>query len=308
MKKGIKSIGIIVGSLIGLLLIVMLGLYFKSKAQFNKTYDVQVQSIAIATDAETIERGKHLAEFLCAECHGDNFGGTPNWLSIPNIATIAPPNLTSGEGSVTVNFADEDWIRVLRHGVKTNGKSIFVMPSETFQYLSDEDLGAIIAYLKTAPPVNSDNDPSKGSYQFSFLGNVAYGAGAFGNLIIASKIDHDNLPSSFPEAGVSVEYGEYLVNINGCTACHGAQLSGATPPDPESVLAPNLTPAGELGNWTETEFLETMRTGLVPSGRRLIPNFMPWPYKGKMTDDELKAIFLFLQSLPERPTTTDPVP
>lgn len=305
MKKVLKWIGIILGSLIGLLFVVMLGLYFKTKSQINKTYDVEVQAIVIPTDAESIEHGRHLTEFLCAECHGDDLSGIPDWVSIPNLATISTTNITSGQGSVTANFSDEDWVRVLRHGVKPDGRSVFVMPSETFQYLSDEDLGDILAYIKTVPPVDTDENVQ--SREFSFLGHVVYGAGAFGNLIIASKIDHNNPPTSFPEPGVTIEYGEYLININGCYSCHGTQFAGATPPDPESILAPNLTPGGDIGSWTETQFIEAMRTGLVPSGRRLIPNFMPWQYKGKMTDDELKAIFLYLQSLPALPTSTDPV-
>ena len=306
MKKLLKWIGIILGSLIGLLLVVMLGLYFKTKSQLNKTYDVEVQEVVIPTDAESIEHGRHLTEVLCAECHGDDLSGIPDFVSVPNIASISTPNITPGKGSVTENFSVVDWVRVLRHGVKPDGHSVFLMPSETFQYLNEEDLGDILAYMKTAPPIDT-SDRATTTTDFTFLGHVVYGAGAFGNLVIASKIEHDALPSSFPEPGVTVQYGEYLVNINGCNSCHGTQFAGAKPPDPESILAPNLTPAGDIGNWTEAEFIEAFRTGIVPSGRRLIPNFMPWTYKGKMTDDELKAIFLFLQSLPALPTSTDPV-
>jgi len=243
---------------------------------------------------------------LCAECHGDNLGDVPDWISIPNLASVSSPNITSGQGSVIANFSNENWVRVLRHGVKPDGHSVFVMPSEAFEYLSDDDLGDILAYMQTVPPVDS-SDENTSSQEFTFLGHVVYGAGAFGNLIIASEIDHDNPPGSFPEPGVTIEYGEYLVNINGCYSCHGTQFAGAKLPDPESVLAPNLTPGGDIGNWTDADFIQAMRTGLIPSGRRLIPNFMPWEYKGKMTDDELKAIFLYLQSLPVLPTSTDPV-
>lgn len=103
---------------------------------------------------------------------------------------------------------------------------------------------------------------------------------------------------------MTAEYGEYLVNINGCRACHGAQLAGGKPSDPNSPLAPNLTPGGELIAWTDADFIQTLRTGVALSGNLLNPKFMPWPYKGRMTDDELKAIFLYLQSLPKLPTST----
>lgn len=304
MKKVLKLIGIGLACLFGVIILAALGLYTKTRVQFNKTYDVQVELIAIPTDAESIEHGKHLAFILCAECHGEDLGGTPNWISLPGLAVVSPPNLTSGQGSVTAEFTDEDWVRVLLHGVKPDGHSVFVMRSMDYQYLSGDDLGDILAYVKSAPPINRDDEDLEGNYHLTFLGNVAYGAGAFGNLLSATRIQ-DNRPSSFPQPDATSEYGEYLVNINGCRGCHGAQLAGGKPGDPNSVLAPNLTPGGELIAWTDVDFIQTMRTGVALSGHQLNPKFMPWQYKGKMTDDELKAIFLYLQSLSKLPTSTE---
>jgi hypothetical protein len=115
MKKVLKWIGILFGGLIGLLLLVALALCAKTRIQFNKTYDVKVESIAIPVDSASLEHGKHLTYILCAECHGEDLGGKPNWLVLPNIGVISPPNLTSGKGSVTANFSDADWARLLRH-------------------------------------------------------------------------------------------------------------------------------------------------------------------------------------------------
>lgn len=305
MKKLLKWIGIVFGGLLGLLLLAALGLYAKTRIQFNRTYDMQVEPVVIPTDAQSIAPGKHLAFILCAECHGEDLGGKPNWLVLPNIGVISPPNLTSGKGSVTANFSDEDWVRLLRHGVKPDGHSVFVMRSVDYQYLSDVDLGDILAYIKTVPPVDRRDENLTGNYHLSILGNIAYGAGAFGDVLAADRIDHDHLPSSFPAPGVTAEYGKYLVDINGCSSCHGAQLAGGHPADPNSILAPNLTPGGELIAWTDADFLRALHTGVALSGHQLNPKFMPWPYKGKMTDDELKAIFLYLQSLPKLPTSTE---
>lgn len=304
MKKALKWFSIILGGLVALILLVVLGIYAKANIQFNKTYEVQVEPIIIPTDPDSIEHGKHLAAFLCVECHGEDLGGTPNWKVLPGIATISPPNLTSGEGSATSDFTDENWVRVLRHGVKPDGNSVLVMPSMFFYNLSDEDLGDLLAYLKSIHPVDrgvADMEPVR----LTFAGKVLYGAGAFGNLLSAEVIDHDHRPSSFPGPGVTVEYGEYLVNINECRGCHGAQLAGGKPPDPNSPLAPNLTPGGELVAWTDADFIRGLRTGIALSGHQLDPKFMPWDYKGRMTDDELKAIFLYLQSLPKLPTSTE---
>lgn len=304
MKRILKWIGVVLGSLAGLILLAALGLYAKTRIQFGKTYDVQVESIVIPTDTESIEHGKHLAFVLCAECHSADLGGTPNWINLPGLAVVSPPNLTPGKGSVTTGFSDEDWVRVLQHGVRPDGYSVFVMRSLDYQYLSDDDFGDILAYVKTAPSVDRDDENITGNYHLTFLGNIAYGAGAFGNLLSATRINQ-NRPAFFPRPGVTIEYGEYLVNINGCRGCHGAQLAGGQPGDPNSVLAPNLTPGGELIAWTEADFIRALRTGIVLSGHELNPKFIPWKFKGTMTDDELKAIFLYLQSLPKLQSSTE---
>ena len=99
--------------------------------------------------------------------------------------------------------------------------------------------------------------------------------------------------------GVTVEYGKYLANT--CTLCHASNLNGQTLREGGNVyVALNLTRGGEMGGWSEDQFITTMRTGVTPGGKQLI-DFMPWKYFGQMTDDELKAVWLYLQSLPALP-------
>ena len=102
---------------------------------------------------------------------------------------------------------------------------------------------------------------------------------------------------------MTVIYGEYLANANGCPTCHGPQLNGAQPSEPGAPFAPNLTLGGSLANWTEENFIATLRTGKTPGGREM-SEAMPWKSLGKMTDDELKTVWLYLQSLPKLETTT----
>jgi cytochrome c len=112
-------------------------------------------------------------------------------------------------------------------------------------------------------------------------------------------IDHDGPRPVAPQPGVTVEYGKYLANT--CTLCHGENLNGQTVREGGNVyIAPNLTTGGEMGFWSEEQFIATMHTGVTPSGHKLIA-FMPWKYFGQMTDDELKAVWLYLQSLPPLP-------
>jgi mono/diheme cytochrome c family protein len=274
MKKVLKWVGIVLGSLVGLVLLAALGLYTKTRMEMNKTYDVQVEEVTIPTDAASIEHGQHLATVLCMECHGDDLAGNPEFNVIPGLAVIATPNLTSGAGGAGSEFSDADWVRVLRHGLIPEGRSVFLMPSNNFYYLSDKDLGDLLAYVKSVPPVDKEIPDPHG--RFTFLGGVLYGAGLFGDLLRAHAIDQVNRPADSPGPGVTPEYGKYLVDINGCRSCHGAQLAGGKPSDPDSPLAPNLTPGGELTAWKEADFIHTLRTGIALSGHKLEPRFMPW--------------------------------
>lgn len=300
LKKALKWVIAGFAFVIALLGIGVGALYARSQSRFNHIYAVQAEAVAIPNDDASIARGKHLAGMLCAGCHGENLAGT-EFFNDPTLGTIHAKNLTAGKGGIGATYTDADYVRALRHGVRPDGMSIFVMPSRDFYHLSDQDLGSIVAYLKTAPAV----DQAWGPKQFTLLGNVLVGLGVFDNMMMADLIDHTASRPAAPAMGVTRKYGGYLVQLNGCRQCHGQQLSGGKVDDPTiDMLAPNLTPAGELAGWADADFIKVTRTGITPAGRRL-SEVMPWKnYGSHMTDDELKAIFLYLQSLPKLQTTT----
>jgi mono/diheme cytochrome c family protein len=160
--------------------------------------------------------------------------------------------------------------------------------------LSDEDLGAIIAYVKSVPPV----DHKTNGQHFTPLAKIMLTAGVLGKLPVEA-VSHD-VHVTAPAQAVTAEYGEYMVNTNDCHLCHGPNLNGGSHPDPTiKVISPNLTPGGEPGFWTEEQFINTIRTGTTPSGHELNPELMPWDYYRFMSDDELKAIFTYLHTLPK---------
>jgi len=208
-------------------------------------------------------------------------------------------NLTPGKGGAGTEFKDQDWVRAIRHGVNPEGHSLLVMPATAFWHFSDEDLGAIIVYLKSLPAVDKETrEPT-----FNLAGKALIGAGALDKgILIAPYIQHQTRPV-FPSALVSIDYGNYVVNVSGCVDCHGPTLSGGKSSDPSAKPAPNLTPGGELSTWQEADFIKTIRTGVAPTGHELDPAQMPWKDYKNLSDDELKSIFLFLQSLPKLETT-----
>ncbi|TFG74445.1 MAG: hypothetical protein E4H23_11990, partial [Chrysiogenales bacterium] len=94
-----------------------------------------------------------------------------------------------------------------------------------------------------------------------------------------------------------------LLNVSGCRDCHGPNLSGGKSAEPTAKNAPNLTPGGELIAWQTADFIKTLRTGTTPFGHKLDPRQMPWEHFKNFSDNELTAIFLYLQSLPKLETT-----
>jgi mono/diheme cytochrome c family protein len=127
------------------------------------------------------------------------------------------------------------------------------------------------------------------------MAKILYAVGGFGDLLYAEVIDHENRPET-PAVGMTVEYGEYLVDIHGCKSCHAPNLAGAQPAEPGAPFAPNLTPGGELLAWSEADFIETIRTGVTPSGHELTDS-MPWIGLRHLSDEDLQVIWLYLQSL-----------
>ena len=271
MKKVFKWIGIVLGSLIGLVLLAGVVMYFIGESRLNKVYDIPPSNLTIPTDAASIEFGKHRAEILCAGCHGPQLSGVDNWFSAPPLGNIDSANLTSGAGGVGAEFTTEDFVRAIRHGIDRQGKPIFMTAVPSTAHLSDEDLAAIIAYLKSVPPVDHTVKPR----HFTPLARVLLAAGVLGQLP-AESVSHD-VHVTAPAAGPTAEYGEYLVNTNDCHICHGPNLNGGPFPDPTiKKISPNLTPGGELAFWTEERIYQHMRTGTTPGGNELDPEFMPW--------------------------------
>jgi mono/diheme cytochrome c family protein len=293
MKKAIKWIGIVLGSLVGLILVAALTLFLMGKARINKTYDFPPSDLTIPTDATSIARGQHIAETLCEGCHSPDLSGINDWFAGGPLGTIDSANLTSGQGGVGQTYTAEDFVRAIRHGIDSKGKPTFMTAVVSTAYLSDEDLAAVIAYVESVPPV----DHITNGKQFTPLAKILFATGMLPSFP-AEVVSHEAHVTA-PAPGVTAEYGSYLVDTHDCRICHGQTMNGNKFPDPtKNLITPNLTQGGELIAWTHADFINTLRTGVTPYGHQLSDN-MPWKDFGKMTDDELQAIWLYLQSLPK---------
>ncbi len=292
MTKVLKWFGISIGLLLLIVFCAVWILTAKFNRSFNKTYIVRSETVQVPDDSVSIEKGRQLAS-LCTSCHGKDLGGQAI-IDDPKLATIYAANLTSGQGGIGSKYSVEDWVRAIRHGVGPDKKPLFVMPAQEYNHLSKPDLSNLIAYLRTLPPI--DNESRENSY--TTTAKVLGSLGAFGILFPASVIDHNAPFREAPDMAVSIEYGSYMVDVGGCRTCHGKALNGGKDPNPEAPPGPNLTPGGNIGVWSEDQFIHTLKTGKTPEGKVLNPEFMPWTAFGQLDEVALRALYQYLRSLP----------
>lgn len=262
-------------------------------ASMEKVYPVAAPQLVRSADPEVIARGKHLAEAVtsCAtpDCHGaDTAGGRK--LSFGPVGTVQGPNLTaSGMGAA---YSDGELARLIRHGIKKDGRSLRFMPSGDFTWLPDSDVVAIVSYLRTLPAVDRPNGPVK----LGLLGKLLDRKDLF-PLDVARRIDHDHLETA-PAPEPTARYGKYLTQL--CRGCHGEHLSGGPIPGaPPSMAVPtNLTPHPTgLADWTYEDFDRLLTTGVLKNGKKADP-MMPYESFGKMDDVEKRALFAYLREVP----------
>ena len=295
LRKWLARIG---AAMLALAAVAAATVFALSQARLTRVYVLPAEKIAIPTQPAAIARGHHLAIISgCIDCHGQNLSGRVFFENVM-IGRFIAPNLTKGRGGSGERFSDQDWVHAIRHGVRSDGKPLLVMPSKQYYSLSDADLGALIAYLKTIPPIDNELPSST----VSPIGRTLMLAMKDLPLLAAERIDHDAARPPAPPVGVTVEYGKYLAVR--CTGCHGENLSGGkipgTPPDWPPAL--NLTPypGAAVAQWSEAQFVQALRTGVTPRGNQFDTKYMPWKVLGQMTDDEMEAVWLYLKSLPPR--------
>ena len=291
MKKFFKWTGIVLGSIILLLLIGYTFIYFSVQSRFEKKYEVTVQPLTIPTDSASIALGQHIAAIKgCTDCHGKDFGGNVV-VDDPGLGLVAAPNITQGKGGITSRrgtFTDEDYVRAIRHGIGKDGKTLKLMPSYEYQPLSKKDLAALIAYIKTRPAVDKEMPAIA-------LKPLAYVLTSFDKvpLVVAEKVNHTAPMEEVVHPEVTAAFGKYLAVS--CVGCHGENFRGGDAIIPGSPSVPNITGNGSLSKWTEAQFIQTLRTGVTPEGKKLDPKYMPWPMAKEFTETEIKSLYLFLK-------------
>src|SRR5688500_1425072 len=172
-KRALKWIGISLGGLVALALVAAGVLYLVSGGRLSAKHAWPAETLAIPSDSASIARGAHLVTTrACGGCHGADLGGHV-FADAGPFALLAAPNLTRGRGGRTPPLTDVEWERALRHGIRRDSTGFVIMPSEVFHGVADDEMAAMIAYLKQIPPVDRDVQPLK----LRIIGRMVLGAG-----------------------------------------------------------------------------------------------------------------------------------
>jgi mono/diheme cytochrome c family protein len=301
--RWLKRLAFLILGLVVVLAIIVAAAYAISSAALRQNHDedIAAESVPVPTDSAGIERGRHLATAItkCVDCHTPSLGGQI-FIDDPAIGTLATSNLTTGKGGVLPNYDDAHLERAIRDGIGWDGRPLLAMPSNEFAALSDEDVGAIIAYVRSMAP--ADNEFSKP--RVGPLARVLFVIGKFPDLIPSRLINHEAETVAAITPEVTAAYGNYLATVGGCHGCHGAGLSGGAIPGtpPSFPPATNITPTG-IGSWSQADFTTALREGKRPDGSA-IAEFMPWRLAGQMTENEIDAIWIYLKTVEPKETGT----
>ncbi len=321
--RWIKTLLKVLGLLVALVVVVAAGFYLFLSATWKRRFpDHPLPAIAASADSTVIARGDYLVHAVahCSMCHQEfdealsigsalqqrsNGVGRPltgglTW-NIPVFGRFVAANLTSDRETGIGALSDGELARVLRHAVRRDGTIAPFMHLATGP-MNDEDLTAVVSYLRTLAPVRRELRPEA--------------PGIVGKLVVKNQRPRE-VPEfrPIPSPGISVERGEYLANgPAACFACHsesdpmkgfalvGPRFQGNAHPEPDPTdpshefVTPNLTPDPETGHiteWDEDGFVLRFQGGGAYPG-----STMPWDCFALMSEDDQRSIYRYLMSLP----------
>lgn len=310
----LKGLGIVVG----VLAVLVMGLVVFVQLTWNRPVSRPVPEMTAPNDAETVARGEYLYNYtqICWLCHGSEGSHSPGEPQAggrefdateigPGFGYLYGSNVTPDTETGIGAWSDGELVRAIREGLDREGRLIFpIMEAEWYHGMSDEDTLALVAYMRSLPPMRNEVPPNRLSFAakaLMALGMVKPQPPITGPVVAAPR-------------GATAEYGQYL-------ALHGSMCAGChTPRSPNTgvydmtrpfaggdfliheegldTTGTNLTPDGAagIGDWTEGQFVTAMRRGVRPDGTVMVA-FMPWPVYSRWTEEDLRAIWLHLRSL-----------
>ncbi|MBL0742619.1 c-type cytochrome [Chryseolinea lacunae] len=304
MKRFLKIVALLVGCLLAFIVYVQL--------TYNRKFTAPPTGITARTDSASIARGRYIVKgpAHCWTCHApkttalkagmhpserDMMGGVE--FKTP-VATFYTPNITPDKETGIGRFTDDQVARAIRYGVNHSNDAL--APFMMFQSMNDEDLTAVVSYLRATKPVHNEV-PAR---DLNLLGKI------ISRFMLEPNLAPEVMPAIAPDT--TAHYGNYIVEaMANCRSCHtkrdkasgkfiGEPFAGGNEMENETesggtFVTPNLTPdstTGRIYTWTSEQFVARFKLGHGPEG-----SHMPWEAYAQMTDNDLKAIYKFLKTL-----------
>lgn len=310
MKKFLKILGIIV------LIIVLAAGAFAAFISIRGIphYGANVPDLPkVEITPERVARGEKIASLLCKNCHYDPSTERMTGhhiFEIPEFGTINSKNITNDPEAGIGKWTDAQIIYFIRTGIHPfTGK--FIPPyMPKLVHISDEDLRSIVAYLRSDKPElqahKNELPESEPSFLTKFLCFVAF-----------KPFPFPDKPIPDPDTTNTLEWGKYLTLYQlECYTCHSKSFetmnmfepeksegffgggNTMTAPDGSKITSLNLTPDEEtgIGTWTEEQFGNAVRSGIVPKGHALRIPMLPYH---NLTDSEIHAIYSYIRTVPK---------
>ena len=318
MKKTV--IRILVG-LIALLVLFIVGVVIVVQSTWDSPEDRRIPAVQASNDPGALERGEYLFKYGhgCWGCHSKVMdansspsGGRPFDLTSvgPGFGMFYAPNITPDKETGIGGWTDGEIVRAIREGVGKDGRKLFpIMPVAALKGLSDDDVLALVSYLRSLEPV-ANKVPAN---ELSFAAKALF---AFGVLKPEPEITE---PIVAPQRGVTAEWGKYVATNAGlCYDCHTPRnledgsfyndslfaggtigFGGKIDGEAVEVYAANITMDEEtgIGSWTEGQFLTAARYGVRADGRAISPH-MPFMAYAFWDEEDVRAIYAYLKTIP----------
>jgi mono/diheme cytochrome c family protein len=306
-----RKVLLALGGLVGIVVLAAGGLVGFSAVSWDNPRDIDEVTLSASTDPAVIDRGRYLAygPAHCAYCHNtmENWPRLDAGEHVPLVGggefalpfgKFYAPNLTPDDETGIGRATDAQIARMLRHNIRVSGR--VAIPFMEFQNLSDEDVVAVISFLRSQEPVHNEVPAA----EVSLLGKVL--------MTFMIKPVDGTPPATAPAEEITIERGRYVAtNIANCAGCHtkrsmvdgsylgepftGGMVMTLDGDESRALVSPNLTPAaatGRITGWSEDQFVARFRAG--PQFRE---SHMPWNAFMRMSDTDLRAIYRFLRSL-----------
>jgi mono/diheme cytochrome c family protein len=271
-------------------------------------YKPQPVSFTVEADNSLVMHGKHLSQLMCAPCHYDpstkKYTGI-HMSDVPKmIGKIYGSNITQHSENGIGKYTDSELAYLMRTGIARNGK---LMPYMQRPNLSDKDLKAIIAFLRSDDELVKPSDVKQARTKYTPMGKI--GLSKF-----SGPLPYPSKEIAEPDKADKINYGKYLIDNLSCYDCHSASFTKIDRMQPErskgymgggnklkdqtgkTIRSSNLTPHETgIGTWDEKDFYKAMREGISKDNSIIT---FPMPSYPDLSEEELSAIYAYLKSVP----------